>query len=659
MSSDPALLLQRAEALHNQGRVEEADRLYQDLITQAPQSPEAAKALTNRGVIAQGGGRTDEALDLHGRALALVPGLAEGWCNRGDLFSDLGRWNEAQADFARAAKLSPQLLPAWFNLGNARLQLGEAAAAEVCYRRALELAPHLPVIHAQLARCLDALGRAQEAADAMEAASRLAPGDWRMLTDLGALQQQAGRITAAKESLRSAISLNPAHASAHYNLGNVFYGEGRATEACACWQAAWTMDTGLRDAASNYLNGLHYLPKMSGEETGKIHRQMMERMGAPTPSGYANTPDPGRVIRVGYVSADLRRHPLGLLMRPVLKGHDPARIFAACYSTRSGDDDITPELRRHAALWRDVAGLDAEALARLIQDDGMDILVDLDGQTAGNRLDLFARKPAPVQISWLGYPFTTGLAAMDYALMDRATVPPEAEGWFSETVLLLPGSRLCYQGAQTPEPQPPPMLRRGHVTFGSFNNIAKLNGQVVASWARILHRVPGSRLVLKWPHLAWKEVASPLREAFAAQGIDPDRLELRGNSPPSQLLAEYGDVDIALDPFPYCGAFTSCEALWMGVPVVTLAGPRPFSRQSLALLSAMGLEGDLARFDLAEYEDLAVSLAANLPRLEELRRELRPAMRRTIGDSAAHLAALEQVFRQVWTAWCVKIKGEA
>ncbi|WP_070108662.1 tetratricopeptide repeat protein [Paramagnetospirillum magneticum] len=659
MTSDPALLLQQAEALHNQGRVDEAEALYHRVLRQAPQSPEAAKSLTNLGVIAHGRGRTGEALTLHGQALALAPQLAEAWCNRGDLLSDLGRLEEAEGDFVRACDLSPALLPAWFNLGNVRLRRGDTAQAEPCYRRAAALAPHLPLIHAQLARCLDAMGQAEGAADAMEAAWRLAPDDWRLLTDLGALQQQAGRLHAAQNSLRAAISLNPSHAAAHYNLGNVFYGEGRAAEAVACWQAAWSMDPSLGEAASNALNGLHYLPDLTGDEVGRVHRRMMERDGSPPPAPHANAADPGRVIRVGYVSADFRRHPLGQLMRPVLKGHDRSQVFAVCYATRPGHDEITAELRHHADLWREVAGLDDGALAQQVRQDGIDILVDLDGQTAGNRLGLFALRPAPVQMSWLGYPFTTGLAAMDYALLDRATVPPEAEAWFSETVLLLPGSRLCYQGPETPEPAPPPSLERGSVTFGSFNNIAKLNEQVIAAWARILNRVPNSRLWLKWPHLALDEVASPLRQAFAAHGVDPGRLELRGNSPPAQLLAEYAEIDIALDPFPYCGAFTSCEALWMGVPVVTLPGPRPFSRQTLALLAAMGLEDELARPDLAAYEDLAVALAADPERLTRLRGGLRPLMRQGIGDAEAHVAGLERVFRQVWTDWCARIKGEA
>ena len=327
-------------------------------------------------------------------------------------------------------------------------------------------------------------------------------------------------------------------------------------------------------------------------------------------------------------------------------------MFIACYSSRLTGDEVTADIRLHADLWREVATQDDQALAARIRADAIDILVDLDGHTAGNRLGVFALKPAPLQVSWLGYPFSTGLAAMDYALLDRATVPPEAEAWFSETVAVLPGSRFGYVGPESPAPAPPPMLAKGHVTFGSFNNIAKLNDGVIAAWSRILASVPGSRLLLKWPHLANAATATAIRSRFAAAGLSPERLELRGDSPPLGLMAEYGDMDIALDPFPYSGAFTTCEALWMGVPVLTLAGPRPFSRQSLALLAALGLEADLATTDIESYCARAAALAADAAALIRLRAELRPLMRRRLGQPGAFTRRLEQFYRDIWSSRC-------
>lgn len=660
MASDPSSLLERAQDLHRTGGLHEAESLYRGLIRTWPLSPQAARALTNLGLIAQEQGRGSEAQSFHDRALELAPNLAEAWCNRGDLFSDLERLSEAEADFARAAALKPDLAPAWFNRGNVLMRMGRTEDAEPCYRRAAELLPALPLVRAQLARCLDSLNRPAEAAEVMEEAVRLSHGDWCLLSDLGALQQKAGRYADAKETLRTAIGLRPSHGPAHYNLGNAFYGEGLADKAAACWRTAWDIDPKLAQAASNHLNALHYLPKVSGEETARAHWRTMDRLrAAEAGHEHLNTPDPDRVLRVGFVSADFRRHPVGLLLRPVLPRLRGDRLFLAAYSTGTAEDEVTAELRAACDLWRDCAGLDDVHLARRIRGDLIDVLIDLDGHTAGNRLGTFALRPAPVQAGWLGYPFTSGLATMDYILMDRATVPEEAEPWFREKVVILPGSRLSYVGPDRPEPAPPPMPAKGFVTFGSFNNIAKLNDEVAAAWTSVLKRVPGSRLLLKWPHLAHADVAGRIRALFAGLGIGPERLDLRGNSPPESLMAEYGEIDVGLDPFPYSGAFTSCEALWMGVPVVTLPGPRPFSRQTLALLEPMGLTSELARFDVASYCDLAVELAGDAERLAELRRRLRPAMRRALGDSGPLAAALSDFLHSAWTEWCGKKKGEA
>ncbi|MBI3445023.1 MAG: tetratricopeptide repeat protein [Magnetospirillum sp.] len=652
MRSDPAPLLDHAQALHNRGGTEEAEALYRRLITDFPKTAEAAKALTNLGVIRHQQGKLDEALDLHARALALSPDLAEARCNRGDSFSDMGRLEEAEADFAAAARLAPGLAPAWFNRGNMLMRLGRPAEAEPCYRRARDLLPHLAVVPALLATALIEQGRGGDAIDAMRAAVELAPDDWQLRSDLGALLQQEGQIAAAKESLRTAIALRPSYAPAHYNLGNAYYGEGLAAEAAACYRQALEINPRLIQAACNYLNCLHYLPGLDGAEIARIHRRVVGRWPQAPLVCHSNGRDAGRALRIGYVSSDFIRHPIGLLMRPVLTHHERSKVFVACYHLRHQSDAVTAELKAATDLWREAAHLDDEALERLIRSDAIDILIDLDGHTAGNRLTLFARKPAPLQVSWLGYPFTTGLAIMDYVLMDRATVPETAEAWFSERVAILPVSRLCYQGPATPEPAPPPVLTKGFITFGSFNNIAKLSPAVIDAWADILNRVPSSRLLLKWPHLAQTESADRLLAAFADQGIEPGRIELRGNSPPEELMAEYGDLDIALDPFPYCGAFTSCEALWMGVPVVTWPGKRPFSRQTLALLTSIGLDRELACADLDAYKERAVALAADPHRLSQWRRELRPAMARTIGDAVAHVTALEDFYRRIWSEWC-------
>lgn len=611
-------LLSDALARHRAGHGTEADSLYRRLIADFPAAPEAALALTNLGVLALERGEMAAALDYHDQALALAPDLAAAWCNRGDALAQSGRAAEADGDFAQAARLDAALAPAWFNRGNALMSLGRAEEAAACYGQAQTLLPDLALVPLLLGQALARCGRTVEAGQAFTRATALEPG----------------------------------LAEAHRGLGVALYTQGRPEEAIHCFDRALDLRPDHAETGSDFLNCLHYLPEAEGAPLAEAHRRVAARLPGPAATNYANSREPERRLRIGYVSADFRRHPLGLLMRPVLAHHDRRGFAVTCYATRTGGDEITAELKGHAENWRDAAGTSDTELAARVTADAIDILVDLDGHTAGNRLGVFARKPAPVQVTWLGYPFSTGLTAMDYALMDRATVPPEAEPWFSETVALLPVSRLCYQGPDEPLPAPPPLLANGFVTFGSFNNIAKLNPRVMAAWAGILAKVPDSRLLLKWPHLAEEAIANDLLERFAAAGLDPSRITLRGPSPPTELLTQYGEMDIALDPFPYCGAFTSCEALWMGVPVVSLPGERPFSRQSYALLAAMGLADRLCAGDLDSYRDKAAELSRDPVALSELRQALRPMMRQSLGDGAAHVRALEDFFRQAWRRWC-------
>lgn len=292
-------------------------------------------------------------------------------------------------------------------------------------------------------------------------------------------------------------------------------------------------------------------------------------------------------------------------------------------------------------------------LAAQIRADGIDILVDLSGHTAGNRLTVFGRKPAPVQAAWLGYFNTTGVGAIDYVLMDAATVPEGGERWFTEEVVRLPEGRFCYAPPDYAPPVAPlPARARGHVTFGSFNNMAKVTPAVIELWAAVLQAVPGARLILKWKSLADAAECDRLRQAFAAHAIAPERLELRGPTPHREMLTEYGDVDIALDPFPFCGGLTSCEALWMGVPIVTLPGSRPVSRQTLGFLNQLDAS-ELAAPSAARYVAIAAELAGDLDRLATLRADLRARMAgSSLCDGARFTRGLEAAYRTMWRRWC-------
>ncbi|MCP4245993.1 MAG: methyltransferase type 11, partial [bacterium] len=349
------------------------------------------------------------------------------------------------------------------------------------------------------------------------------------------------------------------------------------------------IDPDYLEARDNYLLCLNYDPAASDEILFEAHRDRGQRYGRPEHpfTRYSNAADAGKTLRIGLVSADFWSHPTGFFLDSVLPAVDPDQIQVFCYSGGAKSDNLTKRLKQSAAGWRSSIGLSDQALAEAIRGDGIDILIDLSGHTAGSRLACFALKPAPIQVTWLGSCHTTGEPAIDYTLMDPTYVPADGERWFTETVVRLPDIRWCYAPpGYAPAVTPPPALQRGHITFGSFNNLTKVNAAVIALWARVLKAVPGSQLMLSWKTLADAGECARLREAFATEGIDADRLRLTsGPGNHAGVLADYGEVDIALDPFPFSGCLTTCETLWMGVPLVTLPMTRPASRQSLGFLT--------------------------------------------------------------------------
>jgi predicted O-linked N-acetylglucosamine transferase (SPINDLY family) len=354
---------------------------------------------------------------------------------------------------------------------------------------------------------------------------------------------------------------------------------------------------------------------------------------------------------VGFVSPDLGRHPVGYFLVRVLENLGQEQLQTICYSDRTVKDDLTDRLQAAATQWRDVIGMGDPQLAEQIRADRIDILFDLAGHTARNRLLVFARKPAPVQITWIGYEGTTGLAAMDYLLADRYVAPPESQAYFRERLLWMPDGYLCYEPpAAAPPARPLPAFDRGHVTFGSFSNLAKITPEVVAVWADILRRTATSRLVLKHQALSDAAVKRRYLGLFAAQGVDPQRLDLVTASSYAEYLAAYCELDIVLDPFPFSGSTTTCEALWMGVPVVTCPGATFASRHSLSHLSVLGVTETIG-VDLNQYVERAVALAGDLPRLAALRAGLRQQMAASpLCDGRRFAANLAAVLRRVAVA---------
>lgn len=500
-------------------------------------------------------------------------------------------------------------------------------------------------------------GRLKEAEDIYLRILKCSPEHPRALHALGVINYRVGNGEAALELIGRAVTIKPGFADAHNNLGNILKDYGRVREAIASYKRALAAKPDFVMAHSNCLLAMHYLPDTTNEEAylaavawGKQHCAAI-----PHRFFHGNDADPDRPLRIGYVSADFRRHPVWYFSEALFSNYDRNAFEIFCYSNSAKNDDVTNKLQGFVGHWRDIYGISDDKAAEIIHNDAVDILVDLSGHSSGHRLLIFASRPAPVQLTWLGYFGTTGMAAMDYVISDATTVPPGEELWFTEKVIRLSETRLCYTPPEYAPPiKPLPAAKRGYVTFGSFNNLAKITPEVVELWSMVLHAVAGSRLILKWLPLNDDFVRNCYLRQFAAQGIEADRIELRGWSAHGDMLNEYGDVDIALDPFPFSGGLTSCEALWMGVPVITMPGDQPISRQTTGFLTTTGLTGLIAE-NAGRYVAIAAGYAKDLDRLAQLRKDLRMrAAASPLCNGKRFSADMEQAYRNIWQQWCKK-----
>jgi predicted O-linked N-acetylglucosamine transferase (SPINDLY family) len=408
---------------------------------------------------------------------------------------------------------------------------------------------------------------------------------------------------------------------------------------------------------SNYLLTRHYIYCSNPEENLDAHLEWVERHVVRKEvfrRQEDHVPDPNKKLRVGYVSPDFRTHSVAYFLDPLFQNHDTNVFDVYCYSDVSVPDVTTRRLRNNVKIWRDTSSLGSSELVRLIRGDGIDLLVDLSGHTAGNRLMAFAEKPAPVQVTWLGYPDTTGLDVMDYRITDLYADPVGSEKYYSEHLVRLEGCFLCYEPpGEAPAVVVNPAAASRSLTFGSFNNRAKINCDVIKLWADILRKLPHARLLIKNPGLTDKAVCADLRGQFIRRGIEAERVVLKGVSATTvEHLEEYHNIDIALDTFPYNGTTTTCEALWMGVPVLTLSGGCHAGRVGRSLLSAVGLDDWVAETE-KEYVDHAVAYANSPDALVRLRASMRQRMADSVlCDGKIFTAKLESVYRSMWVDWC-------
>ncbi len=622
--------------------------------------PHDAVAHNNLGNAFKEQGQLEEAVASYQQALRLKPNYAAAHNNLGNALEEQGQLEEAVASYQQALRLKPDLAQAHANLGNAFMEQGKLAEAVVSYQQALHLKPDFAEAHNNLGLAFQEQGQLAEAVASYQRALRLKPDFAEAHNSLGVAFKEQGKLEEAQASLQTALHLTPDSAEAHSNLGNVLHKQGQMEKAIASYQRALRLKPDDAGAHNNLLLALHYRPGVTLAELAQAFTEYDRQHAAPLRTSWqphTNDRDPGRRLRLGFVSPDLGRHPIGYFLIRALEHLDRDHCDIVCYSSRATTDDLTARFRAAATAWYDVLRWSDDRLAQQIRADRIDLLFDMAGHTSGNRLGVFARKPAPIQLTWVGIS-TSGLQAMDYILADRYEIPPEAEPYYAERVLRLPDGFYCYDPpAYAPPVSPLPALACGQVTFGSFNNPSKINPQVIAVWATILQRVPGSRLVLQYKGFDDAALAGRLREGFARHSIAPARVVCRGGVPHVELLAAYHDVDLALDPFPYNGCTTTCEALWMGVPVLTCPGETFTGRHSLSHLSNVGLT-ELIANNLEEYVALAVSWAKDLPRLAVLRSRLREQMACSpLCDGSRFAANLLRLLRQVWHEWLAGEQG--
>jgi len=598
-------------------------------------------------------GRHKDAEKCLRKALSLKADLADAHCNLGNALRGLDQLKEAERSLRRAVALDPGHVNARVNLGAVLRKLRRPEEAERWYREAISLDPALALAHSSLGSVLSDLGRHDDARQSFERALALKPDSAEAQLGIANTFLETSQLAEAVDCYRKAIALKPDSAEAHSGLGDALLRTGDVEDAEQCYRKALVLKPALHNAHWGLLFVLNLLPGRNPADIYAEHLAFAQRFYRPARiRAHGNIPDPRRKLRIGYVSGDFRDHPVAHFIAPVLAQHDRDNFHITCYDNFKSSDAVTARLKRHADCWREVFELTDEALADLIRRDAIDILIDLSGHTGNSRLHVFAHKPAPVQVTWLGYLNTTGMPEMDYRITDaRASPVGMLEDVHSERLVRLPDSQWCYEApVDCPPVCAPPSVRAGHVTFASFSNLAKIGPQVIALWSRLLERVPASRLLVAWRGLG--SIREEFRARFARNGVAPERLDLRDRLPFEDYLALHGAVDIVLDTFPYTGGTTTCHALWMGVPVVTLTGNTATSRGGASLLNAVGL-GELVADTADEYVDIAAALARDRPRLAALRLGMRDRMLASpLMDAERFARNLEHAYRAIWASWC-------
>ena len=672
---------------HQAGRLPQAEALYRQILAQQPKHAQTIQLL---GVIAFQSGQAAAAVELMRQAIALHPdyaeafnnlsaalmqlgqvaeaetaarkgialwaGYAEAYLNLGHALRAQGRVQEAIAEYRQAVALGPNGAKFCSALGNTLREAGQMSEAVAVLRRAVALQGNSVDAWVDLGNALKWNGQRDEAGAAYQRATALDPRCALAYNNLGTVLKDQGKLDEAIELFGRAIALDAGRADAMNNLGIVRMDLGEVEEAIAAFRQAVAVQPGFAEAYSNLLYNMQFHPHADAAAIAADHRRWNQQYALPLKQfiqPYANERDPERRLRIGYISPDLREHPVGRFVLPLLKHHDKRQVEVFAYSQAAAPDAFTARAQASADGWRDIVRMTDAQVAEMIRADRIDILVDLTMHMGYNRLLMLARKPAPVQVTYLAYCASTGLETIDYRLSDPYLDPPGMdETIYSERTVRLPETYWCYEpSVAATESGPLPAAGRGQVTFGCLNNFCKVSAAALGAWGRLLREVPGSRLLL---HAYGGSHRGRVLERLKREGIAAERVDFAEFLPAEKYFELHRQIDIALDTFPYGGGTTTCDALWMGVPVVSLAGERAVGRGGLSILSNIGLPELVGRTE-EEYVRIGAGLAGDLRRLAELRGTLRGRMEKSpLMDAARFARNVEAAYRQMWRAWCAK-----
>ncbi len=680
--ADVAELFQQAVQLHQGGQITQAEQLYRQILHTEPRH---GGALSNLGVVLVRQNRLEEAVQAYQQAIQVDPRHADAFFNLGNAYRKLDRPTDAVAAYQAVLQLNPQHAGAMYNLGLAWWSLARWDEARQCFEIALHRDPKLIEARNHLGFCYQRLGRIDdaiatyrqviqqdrkyirgyhnlglalasqqkypEAVEQFEQALAIDPNYAEAHNSLGVTLEALNQSEQALQHYERAVQLKPAFTDALNNLGIAYTESGRHDEAIEARRMALALDPGQAHVHSNLLLTMNYSAEIDPPSLLEEHKQWAHEHADPLKSTWqrhTNDRTNDRILRIGYVSADFRDHTVARFLLPLIGHFDPQRFHVTGFSNVMHPDAITNRLKMWCNDWHTVVGLPDDQFAAFIRQEQIDILVDLSGHTAGNRLLTFARKPAPIQVTLFGYPNTTGMEAIDYRISDDFADPIGlTEQFYVERIYRLPEVAWCYEPPPNmPEVGPLPCDRAGHLTFGSLNNPAKLTPPILRTWAEILHAIPKARLILLTGRGGFG--TQLVAERFRNAGIASERLELLPRQKLEEYLRLHQRIDVCLDPYPYNGGVTTCDALWMGVPVLTQAGPTYVSRQGLSLLSNVGLP-DLVAYDSNEYVARAKGLVENVDWLRELRRGLRDRMRQSaLIQARRYVEHLETAYLAMW-----------